>query len=39
MSKFDRMNQFAIHVGGGFFACPRGAAPGEFIGQRLFDKA
>ena len=36
MSKFDMMNQFTTHVGGGFFACPRGAAEGEFIGQRLF---
>jgi deferrochelatase/peroxidase EfeB len=36
MSKFDMMNQFTTHVGGGFFACPRGATEGEFIGQRLF---
>jgi deferrochelatase/peroxidase EfeB len=31
------MNQFVTHVGGGLFACPGGIAPGEFIGQRLFD--
>lgn len=36
MSKFDMMNQFVTHVGGGLFACPVGAAKGEFIGQRLF---
>ncbi len=37
MSKFDMMNQFVTHVGGGLFACPPGAAQGEFIGQRLFE--
>ena len=37
MAKFDMMNQFVTHVGGGLFACPRGAAQGEFIGQGLFD--
>ncbi len=36
MSKFDMMNQFVTHVGGGFFACPGGAMEGEFVGQRLF---
>jgi deferrochelatase/peroxidase EfeB len=36
MAKLDMMNQFATHVGGGYFACPGGMAPGEFIGQRLF---
>jgi deferrochelatase/peroxidase EfeB len=36
MSKLDMMNQFVTHTGGGFFACPRGVAEGEFIGQRLF---
>jgi deferrochelatase/peroxidase EfeB len=39
MSKLDMMNQFVTHVGGGLFACPKGIAPGEFIGQGLFDKA
>jgi deferrochelatase/peroxidase EfeB len=39
MSKFDMMNQFVTHVGGGMFACPGGVATGEFIGQRLFDAA
>jgi deferrochelatase/peroxidase EfeB len=39
MSKLDMMNQFVTHVGGGLFACPCGAAEGEFIGQRLFDGA
>jgi deferrochelatase/peroxidase EfeB len=36
MAKLDMMNQFVTHVGGGIFACPSGAAQGEFIGQRLF---
>ncbi len=36
MSKFDMMNQFVTHVGGGLFACPGGTQEGEFIGQRLF---
>jgi deferrochelatase/peroxidase EfeB len=36
MAKLDMMNQFVTHVGGGMYACPRGVAPGEFIGQRLF---
>jgi deferrochelatase/peroxidase EfeB len=35
MSKFDMLNQFVTHVGGGMFACPRGVRPGEFIGQSL----
>jgi len=33
------MNQFVTNVGGGHFAIPRGAAKGEFIGQRLFEAA
>jgi deferrochelatase/peroxidase EfeB len=39
MAKFDMMNQFVTHTGGGLFACPGGIATGEFIGQRLFEKA
>ncbi len=39
MARFDMMNQFVTHVGGGLFACPAGAAEGEFIGQHLFDVA
>ena len=39
MSKLDMMNQFVTHVGGGLFACPPGAAKGEFIGQRLLESA
>ena len=39
MSKFDMMNQFVTPTGQGFFACPGGVAEGEFIGQRLFQKA
>ena len=38
MSKFDMMNQFVTHVGGGLFACPPGVKKGEFIGQRLFER-
>ena len=38
MAKFDMMNQFVTHTGGGLFACPGGVAEGEFIGQRLFNK-
>jgi deferrochelatase/peroxidase EfeB len=36
LSKFDMLNQFVTHIGGGLFACPAGIAPGEFLGQRLF---
>jgi len=39
MAKLDMLNQFVTHVGGGLFACPRGVAPGEFIGQDLFATA
>ena len=38
MAKFDMMNQFVTHTGGGLFACPGGIAKGEYIGQRLFEK-
>jgi deferrochelatase/peroxidase EfeB len=37
MAKFDMLNQFATHTGGGLFACPGGIAKGEFIGQGLFE--
>jgi len=39
MSKFDMMNQFVTHTGGGLFACPGGVKEGGFIGQPLFEKA
>ena len=39
MAKFDMMNQFVTHVGGGFFAVPRGVAEGDYIGQGLFESA
>jgi len=39
MAKFDMLNQFATHTGGGIFACPGGAAEGEFVGERLFQSA
>ncbi len=38
-SKFDMMNQFATHVGGGLFFCPPGAKPSGYIGQALFETA
>ena len=34
MSKFDMLNQFATHTGGGIFACPQGVVKGEYIGQK-----
>ncbi len=39
MAKFDMLNQFVTHTGGGLFACPGGMREGEFIGQRLFASA
>jgi deferrochelatase/peroxidase EfeB len=39
MAKFDMLNQFVTHTGGGLFACPGGVQEGEFIGQHLFGSA
>ena len=39
MSKFDMMNQFVTHVGGGLFACPKGASTDRYIGQELLEAA
>ena len=39
MAKFDMLNQYATHTGGGLFACPGGVGQGEFIGQGLFEQA
>ena len=39
MAKFDMLNQFVTHTGGGLFACPGGVREGEFIGQDLFAQA
>jgi deferrochelatase/peroxidase EfeB len=39
MARFDMLNQFVTHTGGGLFACPGGVRAGEFIGQRLFASA
>ena len=36
MAKFDMLNQFTTHTGGGIFACPPGVKPGQFIGETLF---
>jgi deferrochelatase/peroxidase EfeB len=36
LSKLDAMNQFTTHVGSGVFACPPGAQPGGYIGEKLF---
>jgi deferrochelatase/peroxidase EfeB len=37
MAKFDMLNQFVTHVGGGMFACPGGVEAGRYIGQALFE--
>ena len=37
MSKFDMMNQFVTHVGGGLFAVPPGTQRGRYLGQTLFE--
>jgi deferrochelatase/peroxidase EfeB len=37
MSRLDALNQFVTHNGSGVFACPPGATPGQYIGQKLFD--
>ena len=39
MAKFDMLNEFVTHTGGGLFACPGGISQGEFVGQRLIDAA
>jgi deferrochelatase/peroxidase EfeB len=39
MSKFDMMNQFVTHVGGGMFICPPGVAKGRYLAQDLFEAA
>lgn len=39
LSKLDALNQFATHLGGGLFACPGGIKDGEYIGQRLLERA
>jgi deferrochelatase/peroxidase EfeB len=39
LSKFDMLNQFVTHTGGGLFACPGGIAQGEFLGQRLIESS
>jgi deferrochelatase/peroxidase EfeB len=37
MAKFDMLNQYTTHNGSALFACPRGIAKGQFIGQKLFE--
>ena len=37
IAKFDMLNQFVTHVGGGLFACPGGAAKGQYVGQAMFE--
>ncbi len=39
MAKFDMMNQYTTHVGSALFACPRGIAEGEYLGQYLLEGA
>jgi deferrochelatase/peroxidase EfeB len=36
MAKFDMLNQFVTHTGGGMFACPPGVQAGQSIGAGLF---
>ncbi len=36
MAKLDALNQFTTHTASALFACPRGVAEGEFIGEALF---
>ena len=36
MAKFDMLNQYTTHTGGGLFAVPPAPRRGEFIGQGLF---
>jgi deferrochelatase/peroxidase EfeB len=33
MSKFDMLNPFVTHVGGGLFACPVGARKGGYLAE------
>jgi deferrochelatase/peroxidase EfeB len=37
MAKFDMLNQFVTHVGGGLFAVPGGVAAGRYLAQDLFE--
>jgi deferrochelatase/peroxidase EfeB len=37
ISRLDAMQEYVQHTGSGLFAVPPGVAPGEFVGQRLFD--
>lgn len=37
LSRFDMLNQFVTHTGGGLFACPGGIAQGEYLGRRLVE--
>jgi deferrochelatase/peroxidase EfeB len=37
MSKFDMMNQFVTHIGGGLFACPAGVREGGYLAEGLFE--
>ncbi|HEY3779192.1 MAG TPA: Dyp-type peroxidase [Rhizomicrobium sp.] len=37
LAQFDLLNRFSTHTGGGLFACPGGIAPGEYVGESLFE--
>lgn len=37
MAKFDMLNQFVTHTGGGLFAVPPGVRTGEAIGRGLLE--
>ena len=36
LSAADALNRHILHVGSGVFACPPGARPGGYVGDRLF---
>ena len=37
MQSRDALNEYAVHVASGMFACPRGLTPGEYIGQNILE--
>ncbi|QTH44618.1 deferrochelatase/peroxidase EfeB [Cohnella sp. LGH] len=37
MQSRDALNEYAVHVASGMFACPGGLREGEYIGQRLLE--
>ena len=39
LGRLDKMNEYTTHIGSGLFACFGGVAPGQYIGQALFEQA